>query len=49
MREFVKYCEATFNSDAPVGPYPLLHQLYHGRLVIKNQSYAPSLWPELLE
>ena len=49
LRDFINYCESTYNSATPIGPYPILHQLYHGRLVIKNKSFEKSLWPELLD
>ena len=25
VKEFINYCESTYNSATPIGPYPILH------------------------
>ena len=25
LKDFINYCESTYNSETPIGPYPILH------------------------
>lgn len=34
--KLVKFCQGTLKDDHPINPYPILHQIYQGRLVVKK-------------
>ena len=49
FKEFIRFCQTTCHHESPINPYPIMHQMYQGRFVVKNQSYQPDCWPTLVE
>ena len=47
-KEFLRFCQTTRHHENPINPYPILHQLYHGRFIVKSQRYEPECWPDLV-
>ena len=49
FQEFIRFCQTTCDHENPINPYPIMHQMYHGRFIVKNQNYAWVHWPDLVE
>ena len=46
VRSFIRYCE-TDHVGVTVNPYPILHQILYGNLIVKNRSYNNDVWVNL--
>ena len=46
IASFVKFCDKQ-SEENKINPYPLLHQLHNGNLIVKNKSYPAEMWLEM--
>ena len=45
---FLAFCLATMHDRQPIHGYAILHQLFYGRLILKNCSYGDR-WRKLIK
>lgn len=46
VSQFIDYCDKLHDNQR-INPYPILHQIYQGNFIVKNQSYTDAMWLQL--
>ena len=48
VNKLIKFCQTTLKDKHPINPFPILHQLYRGRLVVKKQAWKAKYWAKII-